>query len=384
MTTETKIRTKDVADDTSLRSLEITIGKSKIITPSKSLGPDLISSRVVFPNTGKQFNEIYKSFNPEMIEKIRSNEPFSLSKNTKFRKMREIIPDSPSISFIDYKVVDGGRLLPTDEEIDVLTNFAYTYSDITPIPAVPRFVQTMNKDNFDDFIIYLKKSIDTIEEWNHKPIMGYIPFVGMMFIDDIVDLYAGYGINAFYLDFNRKGLGDLTTITAIKRNMKRLDIEENHFIHFVNMDYGKVNKIANILPAKDFLGFGLGLDSMGDSHRPKAIPPKNGSSPEKVPPKKYRLFDREDYSYYRIDVANLENKETPYPVDAMFSRDEILNEKTKSNKERMIKLVNLPEQTKECNQLQLIASENTKNTFGYFEAKHSLNIKDLKGLKKNK
>ncbi len=382
MTTETKIRTKDVADDTSLRSLEITRGKSKIITPSKSLGPDLISSRVVFPNTGKQFNEIYKRFSPENIEKIRCDESFSRSKNIELRKKREIIPDSPATVFIDYFVNDAEHPIPTDTEIDVLTNFAYTYSDITPIPALPKFVPKLNKDNFDYFLTYLKKSIETIEEWNHKPIMGYIPFVGTLFVDEIVDLYAGYGINAFYLDFNRKGFGDLTVITAIKRKMKKLDLEENHLIHFVNMDYGKRNKNANVLPAKDFLGFGLGLDSMGDSHRQIAIPKKNGSNLEKDPPKKYRVFDREDYGYYRIDVANLESKETPYPADAIFSKDEILNEKIHKNKDRMMKLVNLQEQTKECHHLQYIASENTENTFEYFEEKHSLDVKDLKNLKK--
>lgn len=383
MTTETKIRTKDVADDTSLRSLEISIGRAKIMTPSKSLGADLVSpNKVMFPNTGTQFNEIYKTFTPESLIKIRNDQPTSRKKNLEFQKLRDNVPNSPAISFIDYKVKEGERLIPTDAEINTLTNFAYTYSDITPIPALPNFVTSINHENYDDFRTYLKKSIESIEIWNHKPIMGYLPFVGVVFLEDIIDLYVEHGINAYYLDFNRKGFGDLTAITAIKKQLGTHDLQDNHFIHFINMDYGKVNKEINVLPAKDFLGFGHGLDSMGNSHRPKGFSKKEGQLPSPLPPKKYRVFDREGYGYYRIEVANLEHKETPYPEKAVFSREMILHEKTKVNKDRMMGLVNLQEQTTECSQLQLIAAENVKHSFEYFATKPCLDKKDLKKIKR--
>ncbi|MDO9522841.1 MAG: hypothetical protein Q7J08_03910 [Methanocorpusculum sp.] len=382
MTTETRIKTLSVADDTALRSLEISLGKSKITTPSKSLGADLVSPKLSFPNAGNQLNEIYKSFTSEIMNKIQTDQKYNETKNKEFGKLFNNGSNSPTITLLDFKERNTENpLIPTAKEIDTLTNFAYTFSDITPIPALPNYASKLTIDNQEEFLNYLTSAVTSIEEWNHKPIMGYIPLTVGPILNNIVDLYVEHGINAYYIDFNRKGpLSNPTALTTIKRRLGKHGLEENHFLHFVNMDYGKTNREAIYLPARDFLGFGSGLDSMGNAHRPRVfVRPTNGTTPIIVP-KKFRVFDKEEYGYYRLEVESLHDT-SHFPESALFSRDEILAEPVKITKEKKMGLVNLQEQTAECQHLQLVAAEEVKNSFGYFKSKPCLEEKDLKQIK---
>lgn len=379
MTRETKIRTKSIADDTNLRCLEVSIGKSKLLTPSKSLGADFVSNTKLPNNLSSQFNEISKSFKPDTIEKIRQNPEASRKKNNEFKKMYNNGANLPTISFIDYKTTEP--VFPTDDEINLLTNFAYTYSDITPIPAVPKCATNLSFETIDSFLDYLRRSIESIEVWNNKPIMGYLPFVGSLFLEEIIELYIDNGINAFYLDFNRKGFSDLTAITSIKKKLGQLGYAENHLIHFINMDYGKMNKEAQVLPARDFLGFAHGLDSMGDVHRTLGFAKKNIVKPTPATIEKFRVFNRDGYGYYRIDMGELEGM-LVYPEEAMYSSKDILSERVMARKKNMLKLVNFQEQKKECDLLQVIANEDEKHSYDYFDSKKFIDKKDLKKIKR--
>lgn len=381
MTRETKIRTKSIADDTNLRCLEVSIGKAKVLTPSKSLGADFISNTKLPDKLSSQFNEIYKSFDNVTIDKIRQNTELSRKKNNDFKKLYNNGSDLPTISFIDYKNKTNDLAFPTDDEIDLLTNFAYTYSDITPIPAVSKCATNINLKTFDSFLDYLKRSIESIEVWNNKPIMGYIPFVASLFLEVIVELYIDNGINAFYLDFNRKGFSDLTAITSIKKKLGLLGYAENHLIHFINMDYGKMNKEAQILPARDFLGFAHGLDSMGDVHRVK-FGKNKPKTPSPSTPEKFRVFNRDGYGYYRIDMGELGGISV-YPEGAMYSSADILSQTVKKKQRNMLKLVNFQEQKEECDLLQLIVNEEEKHSYDYFDSKKFIDKKDLKKIKRS-
>ena len=379
MTRETKIKTKSIADDTNLRCLEVSIGKSKLLTPSKSLGADFVSNTKLPNNLSSQFNEISKSFKPDTIEKIRQNPEASRKKNNEFKKMYNNGANLPTISFIDYKTTEP--VFPTDDEINLLTNFAYTYSDITPIPAVPKCATNLSFETIDSFLDYLRRSIESIEVWNNKPIMGYLPFVGSLFLEEIIELYIDNGINAFYLDFNRKGFSDLTAITSIKKKLGQLGYAENHLIHFINMDYGKMNKESQVLPARDFLGFAHGLDSMGDVHRTLGFAKKKIVKSIPATTEKFRVFNRDGYGYYRIDMGELEGISV-YPDEAMYSSKDILSERTKSRKKNMLKLVNFQEQKKECDLLQVIVNEDEKHSYDYFDSKKFIDKKDLKKIKR--
>jgi hypothetical protein len=289
---------------------------------------------------------------------------------------------SPSISFIDYNgKQDEYPLIPTPSEIETLTNIAYTFSDITPIPAIPKIAAVLDLENADSFIQYIRDCIESIEVWNHKPIMGYLPIRGLQpVLEKLINLYLDHGINSYYLDYNLGNLaGSSTNITALKRELAKRGYSENHCFYVLNMKYGKEQKENPVLPARDFLGFGLGLDSIGNSHRVQPIPPDH----VKMIPftKKIRVLNRDEYGYYRIDLANIAN-EIHYPTDSPVPLDNILSTTSHAGKERLVKQVNLHEQTAECITLQQVITEKIDHTYDYFQSKSCLNDKDLKILTK--
>lgn len=381
MTTETKIRTKAVADDDpAMRTLEVSLGKTKIITPSKSLDAKLVSTKDSPSFDGGNLNEISFSFSSDKIQKLLLDQVVNRKLNSDFKKYYYNSSSRPSASFIDFKT--DVPQLPTESEIAILTNYAYTYSDITPIPSVSRFGSSnnINSENFDELCCYIKSAISSIEEWNHKPIMGYIPLLGPLYLTKLVDLYVDAGINAFYLDFNTKGFTDLTAITAIKKRLGKAGLSENHFIHIINMSYDKANKDAAVLPARDFLEFGMGLDSLGNTHRGRAIKKEEGIPPVPGIERKVRVFDREGYGYHRIDSVSLSDGDTPYPRSAFYTRDEILSAPSVAKKLRMMNLVNYQEQVTECSHLQTLVSEGEK-TLDYFNGKSCLDNRAKERLK---
>lgn len=383
MTAETRIKTRDIADDTGLRSLEIAVGRSKIVTPSKSLGSDIVSSKQVFSRSGSQFNEIFSSFKPETITAFLSDSKKNAQKNRDLKRCVDNGNGSPSVSFLDYNgKLDGKPLVPTQSEIETLTNIAYTFSDITPIPAIPKVAAALTLDTADMFFKYVQNCIDSIEVWNHKPIMGYLP-IGVIqpVLVKLLDLYLDHGINAYYLDYNLANLaGSSTNITALKRELAKRGYSENHCFYVLNMKYGKEQKENPVLPARDFLGFGFGLDCMGNSHRSPCFPPDFAR--KMVPsPKKIRVLNREEYGYYRVDVANLAT-EVHYPADSPIEINAVLSAPSQAGKERLVEQVNLHEQTAECITLQQVVSEKIDHTYDYFESKSCLQEKDLKILTK--
>lgn len=385
MTAETRIKTRDLADDTGLRSLEISIGRSKIVTPSKSLGADIVSSKQLFSQSGTQFNEIFSSFNPEKITNFLLDSKKNTEKNRKLKQCMDNGNGSPAVCFIDYNgKQDGQPLIPTLSEIETLTNIAYTFSSITPIPAIPKVATAVKLDNEDLFIQYIQNCIDSIEVWNHKPIMGYLP-IGMIqpVLEKLIDIYLDHGINAYYLDYNLSNLsGSSTNITALKKKLAKRGYSENHCFYVLNMKYGKVQKENPVLPARDFLGFGLELDIVGNSHRGQPLP-SDYARKITPSPKKFRVLNRDEYGYYRVDLANIAN-ETHYPTDSPIPLSSILSTRSQAEKERLVQQVNLHEQTAECVTLQQIVSEKVDHTYDYFQSKSCLSDKDLKILTKGR
>ena len=381
MATEARIKTCEVADDTGLRSLEISIGRNKIMTPSKSFGPEMVSSKQPFSHSGLQFNEIYALFKEDTITTLSSDRKKNTAKNKKMQQKVDNGIDSPSITFIDYVGKQNGcPTIPHASEIEMLTNFAYTFSDITPIPAIPKIASSLTLENADLFIQYIQNCIESIEVWNYKPIMGYLPIGSLQpILERLINLYLDNGINTFYLDYNLGGLaGSKTNVTALKRVLSNRGYNENHCFYVLNMKYGKVQKENSVLPARDFLGLGLGLDNIGNSHRTRPVPPHVAK--EMVPvSKKFRVLNRNEYGYYRVDIPNISNG-IHYPPDSPISLNQIVSTASQEGKRRLVEQVNLHEQTAECLTLQQIISEEKGHTFHYFQSKSCLDAKDLKIL----
>ena len=392
MTKEVKISLVDVADDTDLRSLEIKLGNQTLKTPFSSFEASKFYADTKIPYSN-YINEEYKQCGDETLKSINTDSNYVKTLNQKMESSRSKLPKAPRITIVEHRPkieADAIAPLPTDEQIDTMVSTAYSFSDITPIPSVPKFSRKIKNENVDDLLHYIKKCHDSIEIWNNKPIMGYVPMnLAKIHLIKVLDFYLNNGINTFYLDFDGTQItSHKSQVTDIKRYMKERGYEENCFFHILNAKYGNAINNGAIYSAKDLLGFGLGFDSLGGIHvslrRPPEVYEKLKQNKD-VQRNVQRVLCIEDYGYYRKDL--LSEKEFMNKCSDNISLPLLdIYQKDGSRSERLLHILNRCQQCNESENLRTLLKEgeSSKNTLKHYESKKQIEEKDFKMLKKDK
>lgn len=385
MTTEIRISDYSVSEDTDLRTLEFSIGNKKVTTPTRALNTNTFFRETKIPTALASLNELYFTLDEDSLKNINEKPAASKAKNKAAHKSNMQSDNKPTLCLLQFKNKDIAPRYPTPDEIDILINTAYSFSDITPIPSIPKVVRALDVENFDEFIAYLEACYTAIMVRNKKPIIGYIPATVALFTKRIIDFYVDHGINAYYIDFDGTLITThATALNALKVQLKKRGYEENNFLHYVNVSYGKSINDQEVLSARDLLGFGHGLDSLGGVHMG---PKRNPEFYEWLKAHKdlkrntNRLLNREDYGYYRVDllgdkIAGMIPKEAPVQKSDIISAPE-------SRQTRAVKIVNLHQQCVESTVLRTMVNENPENTLGYFRSKQNVLENDVKLLSKS-
>jgi hypothetical protein len=383
MTRETQIRTVTIADDSDLRSLEITIGGDRLRTPIKALDVRSFYRETAFPTELSGLNEIALTFNAEALRKLSTVDAISRRKNQEIHALVQRGAGSSSIAIPQFQAGGGIVRYPHPDEITALVTIAYTFSDIVPIPSVPNVARQVTIKSADRFQEYLNMCYSTIEVRNRKPILGYIPMnIPPFLLEEVTEFYVEHGVNAYYLDFDgAKVTGYLTALSAIKRTLAEYGYEERSLLHFINGSYGKAINDRTVLPARDLIGFGFGLDSLGGVHigarRSKDFFEKLKAQ-KNVARNTNRLLNREDYGYYRFDLV-ADGLPSCYPADALIPRGE-LDGMSLARCKRLVNTVNLQQQCLEADHLRTVVKETPGQTVGYFRAKQHVPSEDLKQM----
>ena len=177
---------------------------------------------------------------------------------------------------------------------------------------------------FDIFKNYLDNSIETIEQLNHKPIMGYVPD-SKYYFKDLVRLYADKGVNTFYFDAHPANPITLqSSLRAFMRALNEYNILEKSFIYMINSGYGRIKRNSNVIPAKNILGFGFGIDGLGERHQ--ALHPKAVENMRNEPDNRARLFNKETYGYLvtsdRNEIREFYPNDSGIDVSHLITSDE--------------------------------------------------------------
>ena len=314
-------------DDTLYITKELRINGKNLITPIKSLG---VSSKLVLNDKIKGVNEFYRKFSLDeslkknSIYKVLSSPEKLNDLNYKFNSLVKKTDTDKEINlcFIEYDDIK----YPEKKPLEFILDTAYEYSDITPLPIISNIGKRIDsEEKFEKYKKFLDESLEIIDTLNHKPIMGIVPPV-QFYIKEIVEFYAKKGIDAFVFDFDGKTpLSMHQTIRSFMRSLREQDLLENSFIHSINTNQGRFNKEVNVVGAKDILSFGLGFDSMGERHKPLKGPKEFFEKLKNREDNKLRLFNKEDYGYYRLGIGELEEI---YPVDSIIKKESFVNEKS--------------------------------------------------------
>ncbi|MFH1972666.1 MAG: hypothetical protein ABIJ18_04275 [archaeon] len=369
MSIETNIKLLNEDTEHLYRVQKIKFSSSKhITTPTKTIPLDRLRLKDSLNTKSRQLNEIFKRFTSEKIKEANEdNDKFTKIESEFNSNMNKVQENDSTFCFLDF----AENIFPTSEEIEFMIDIAYCNSDITTIPTISQI--KIKEENFSDFLNYLNNAIETIEQLNNKPIMGMIPSVAPKKVEDLLNLYEEKGINSFLLDLD--GKNPITARMRIFRILKILNkkkLLDSSYIHGHNVGM-RVAKIVDVIPAKDILGFGLGLNSLGEKrkifHPNKAFLNYIKTNPEN----KFRLFNKEDYGYWK----GLASKELDkiWPEDSSFETISFKEAKTSGY---LQKAFNVEQLALASHKLREIVNEEPNKTLDFIKNKKYVKKEDIK------
>lgn len=329
MTTHLAIET--ISDDNQkslFRSQRIKLSGKEVTTPLRALDPSKFRTDVSLNKRAFGFNEIYKGVDSEKLTLIQKD----TGEHDKFARelanlSRKGQSNDLSICLLKFDSKKQNPF-PTGKEIELLTDIAHSYSDMTPIPILEARI---DESNFQNYLTYVKTCYTMIEELNQKPIMGVLPNIPREHYSKLIDYYLEKGINSFYFDFNGQ-TPDHLKLRPILKHLKVKKVLDKTLIYGVNAKPGRPLKNTNVIPSKDFIAYGFGLDIFGGSHigmrLPKAFFEKMKKAIDVQQQNKKRVFIKADYGYYKTNAR--EDLEQAYPTDTNISLDKILNDTQKT------------------------------------------------------
>jgi hypothetical protein len=309
----------DKNDETLYKGKEVTLENKKILTPIVSVDTRLITRREQLAIAIKGLNEIYRRLDSDSLKEVIFNRNRQDDFNNRIETERNKIDFSKEMTICILEYV--GDRYPLGRELEFVLDTAYIFSDIVPLPALPRITETIDeKSKFDNYQIYLKEMINFLRRNSkEKPIMGVVPRLAYGFVASLMEFYIDEGINAFYVDFEARNPTTFKqNLLPVFRTLAQYEMADNSFIYAHNVDAGRFIKNTEVVDAKDILSFGFGFDAIGRRHKDKKLPKEYWQKLNTLP-NKLRLFNKNDYGYYRI--SNSSRIREMYPSDSSISID---------------------------------------------------------------
>lgn len=369
MTTHLDIETISNDNGRSLyRTQKIKINGKVITTPLRALDPSKFDSNVVLNKKAFGLNEIYKNLNSDKLKTLQNDVGELESLERELSNLEKRTPQSDlNVCFLKFSSKKPNSF-PLKEDVGTLTDIAHTYSDITPIPIIDAKI---DDSNFSRYLNYVKNCYNTIEELNTKPIMGMLPRLTFAQYRKILDFYLDKQITAFCFDYDGR-IPSRLMLRQISRYLESKNIRDNVLIYGINARPGSGLKNSNVIPSKDFLVYGYGVDVLGESHARIKLPVafyeelRRATTQQQI--NKKRIFIKSDYGYYKIntkdDISSL------YPKNTRIKLDDILDDPRR----KLQKLFNMEQQSIESGELRkrLGSLDRNETILSYIEKKANI------------
>ena len=378
MSITTQVKTLEVDPNSLYRTQKIRFTSDKsILTPTKTIPLDKLNIASPLNNKAKQLNEIFKRFSAKQIKEADEDANKYKEIESFFNRQKsKIKPETTTFCFLDF----NEQRLPTNDEIEFLTDLAYCDSDITTIPTISHFSDSKNSPiAYQEYKKYIQKAIESIEQLNHKPIMGVIPKLSRKNVPDLLEFYQSKGINTFALDLEGSNpISSQRGIFKVLKTLNKMKMLDSCYIHGHNVGI-RVNKVKDIIPAKDILGFGVGLNSIGEKRTEFKPNPAVLSLIKINPLNKFRLFNKKDYGYWK--AISGEDLEKVYPSDSSVPISAFKTAIKNANQFNSIqKVFNFEQLALESHHVNEIITEDAEKTLDYIKKKKYIIPDDVKVL----
>ena len=376
MTTHLDIETFSDDNKRSLfRSQRIKLNGKEAKTPLKALDPAKFRSDVSLNKKAFGLSEIYKVLNSDKISLLQKD---SYEHDRFSRRLANMVKKGQTgdlnVCLIKFSSKRPNPF-PLKKEIELLTDVAHSFSDITPLPIVD---VKIDSSNFSKYLEYLEQCHNTIEEHNNKPIMGMLPNMSRELYPKLLEFYHKKQISAFCFDFNGH-TPDHLKLRPVMRYLNTKKILNKALIYGVNAKSGRALKNTDVIPSKDFIAYGFGLDILGESHvpsrRPKEYFEKMRRAVNMQQENKKRIFLKSDYGYHKTNSRN--DISDIYPNDTMIKLDSMLHD----SQQTLHKLFNMEQQSIEAGKIRKMLNtlDENETVLTYIKRKAQIK-KELKRL----
>ncbi len=369
--TRLKVESIDIDENTLYRIAKFRVNNKSITTPSRAIDLSLIKSNINIKNDVRGVNEVYKKLDEKKVNDLMTNtdsqKTFDYSINSSFNKST---PIDLNLLILEY----DGRNYPKGKMLEYISDNAHSFSDIVVLPAITNVDKRIGIDKFDEFKTFLKDFIEETEKLNSKPIMGMVPTIAWIFMEDLAEFYIDNGIEAFCFDFNGKSPSSVErNLRPFLKAIRQRGLEEKSLLYAFNANPGKIAKYMGVVPAKDILSFGLGFDILGLKHKVLKGPPELFEKLKKSE-KKIRIFNKDDYSFHE---SGLKTIETIYPSDSSIDPEQF-KKAPKTAIDKIAKIVNIEQQGIEALRLRSIIKDN--RIANYITSKANMKDSDKKTI----
>ncbi len=357
----------NVAEDSAFREGKFSINGKNINVPLQALDlKKYYETKVSFTDNDIEICEIFKTYDSDKLKRMKQfPTEESKDRNELIRIKSSVKENIPCFLFLRYL---GGEY-PNEDQMKTLISISYSFSDATPLPILPDIFkeeQIREKSNgqvvkeikpnitdekFEDYVAFLDKYIELLNDLNHKDILGAIPTnMGTSRIRELLKFYYEKGIHHYFLDLNSGAFNQLimgNLMYSILSELKRLGLEyQKTFIYCINGSPGRFTKGNVVVGSKDILSGGAGIDCIGRLHLGGGGGKSKITDPrvlEKLKLNRIRLFNKEDYGYYK-----LESKQLPFklPKNSVVDVDSLLDLNKGSKYASVFNMQQLAEESK--------------------------------------
>lgn len=319
-----------VSEDSAFRVGHFNINGKKLSVPLQALDiKKYHESKINFGDLDIDVGEVYRTYSKEKLKLFREFPERAAEEERKLNLWKESVKKDSSTRFLFIRF--EGKEYPNEDEMKTLISISYSFSDATPIPAFPDIFKEavtrskrsgqpvtetkvrVTEEKLKAFFDFLDKYIGLLNDWNHKDILGIIPInIGTQNIVKLISFYYSKGVNHFYLDLNMAAFNrliDTPLMHGILSELKRVGLEyQKTFFYSINGSPRRFTKGNSIIGGKDILTGGAGLDCVGRIHLGAGGNGKKITDPrvlEKLKLNGIRLFNKEDYGYYKLESKSL-------------------------------------------------------------------------------
>ena len=314
-----KILDKDTEGETLYQSKEIKLGSRGFETPLMTLDTALLRKDENLSPIVKGYNEIYKRVGTRqtpleiLIRDLDKQEEFNSRINTQLNKI------NPDVELTSCYIEYVGYNYPSGPELEFILDTSYCYSDLVPLPIIHSITKNIKNDSeFGKYLDFIKSSITFLESFNKKPIIGMVPRLAYKYITELIEFYVSYDVKLYSVDLACRSVTTLRQpLLACFRKLNEYGLVEEGFISAINTSPGRFIKDNYVINSKDILCYGFGFDTIARRHRPLRMPKEIWEKIDRSS-SKLRLFNKEDYGYYKI--FGLSDVDEIYQFDSSIPR----------------------------------------------------------------